>query len=1128
MLTSQLKTKSRFHKANQQLGGFALVATLSLMILLAILGVGLLGLSSVALRQASTGSHEAEARANARLALILAIGQLQKTAGPDQRITIGADQLTETGGDGSETAAASEHRHWTGVYHSWLDEEETRPEPDFLTWLASGTPEALSSRDSVKTSATDPVILVDSGTLGETKAGRVSVPAMRLGKGDARLAWWTGDQGIKATLDAPLGKAATLAADVRADLQAARQMGVQLAATENDKRPFGSLGSMDIRRNLVTSWPQAAFASSDKSSHRNLFHDLAPHSSGLLTNVRNGGFRKDLSMYLERTKMNAPREHLYEASGRTGINFAELWFHYNIYKEFRTGSLNFTTGGSTDAPSLRIAGTQTAMTADHANTYKQPAIISYKAVLSFHARRINTPDGPKERLHLVVDPIITYWNPLDVPVSLSPAYNSVKFWQLPYDLTLRYGERTLNTSLRRILASTQFHYLTLIAGKLEPIVLKPGEVLVYSQASNTPVATYLSSGLNYVNGRAGWNLGGGVAIPLRDSANQFVDGNSNDTLEYEIRPNNDISLGSNHWFLTAFGLYYKEDRTQRGESVSLGNNSIDQHRGDPYHTSQKPANLRLRATSFPGVFNKIRVEDTRPLMFSQLSNRKEPFMLYAHNAKTEFGSDRGGRWLARQNTQMMKLDFGTLSEAELDLIPYEIQIEPLDSWKNRNLEVTPNGSGFFGGGMNAEFGTNYLVTHAVPREPIHSLAAFQNAFANGYQALPGRTGHNMLDYSIPLLPLISHPIGNSLAPSVLSPSDTIGALDGGRMLADHSFLANRELWDDWFLSSISPDISTPRPQRQVASDFLKGTSPLPNARFRPALSPAESDRLLALWFSDADPTSDAHLLTAAALRVDGLFNVNSTSVEAWKAVLGTLREKPVITRDTGGKESVTPSEMGTTPVANMIASENLIARGNGNVDVTETAQWIGRRTLSDDEINSLAEALVREIRRRGPFLSLADFINRRPGSDPKLAAAGAIQSALDSQEAGINASYLQGDRRVSDDIAKRFPFPEAEAGAAAYGAPGVIKQADILTPIAPILSVRSDSFIIRAYGESVAGGKIIARAWCEAVVERQPDYINPSDDGPNTAANEITSETNRSFGRRFETTSFRWINPEEI
>lgn len=67
--------------------GFALVATLSFMILLTVIAVGLLWLSSIRLRGSSSGSSLATARANARMALILAIGELQKQAGPDQRVS---------------------------------------------------------------------------------------------------------------------------------------------------------------------------------------------------------------------------------------------------------------------------------------------------------------------------------------------------------------------------------------------------------------------------------------------------------------------------------------------------------------------------------------------------------------------------------------------------------------------------------------------------------------------------------------------------------------------------------------------------------------------------------------------------------------------------------------------------------------------------------------------------------------------------------------------------------------------------------------------------------------------------------------------------------------------------------
>ena len=70
--------------------GFALVVTLSLMILLTVIAVGLLSLSSISLRQSSHSLAGAEARQNARLAMQLALGQLQSLAGQDTRVTASA------------------------------------------------------------------------------------------------------------------------------------------------------------------------------------------------------------------------------------------------------------------------------------------------------------------------------------------------------------------------------------------------------------------------------------------------------------------------------------------------------------------------------------------------------------------------------------------------------------------------------------------------------------------------------------------------------------------------------------------------------------------------------------------------------------------------------------------------------------------------------------------------------------------------------------------------------------------------------------------------------------------------------------------------------------------------------
>jgi hypothetical protein len=88
--------------------GFALVITLSLMILLTVIAVGLLTLSSISLRSLSQGAAMATARANARLAMMMALGELQKSAGPDQRVTAPANLVKPTHPEGL-----------AGVWKSW-------------------------------------------------------------------------------------------------------------------------------------------------------------------------------------------------------------------------------------------------------------------------------------------------------------------------------------------------------------------------------------------------------------------------------------------------------------------------------------------------------------------------------------------------------------------------------------------------------------------------------------------------------------------------------------------------------------------------------------------------------------------------------------------------------------------------------------------------------------------------------------------------------------------------------------------------------------------------------------------------------------------------------------------------
>jgi hypothetical protein len=79
-----------------------------------------------------------------------------------------------------------------------------------------------------------------------------------------------------------------------------------------------------------------------------------------------------------------------------------------------------------------------------------------------------------------------------------------------------------------------------------------------------------------------------------------------------------------------------------------------------------------------------------------------------------------------------------------------------------------------------------------------------------------------------------------------------------------------------------------------------------------------------------------------------------------------------------------------------------------------------------------------------------------------------------------------------------------------------------------VLQPRADTFTIRAYGNATdANGNVVAEAWCEALVQRVPEYIN-SVDPPQLRDANLTSPLNRVFGRKFFIASYRWLTRNEV
>jgi hypothetical protein len=103
-----------------------------------------------------------------------------------------------------------------------------------------------------------------------------------------------------------------------------------------------------------------------------------------------------------------------------------------------------------------------------------------------------------------------------------------------------------------------------------------------------------------------------------------------------------------------------------------------------------------------------------------------------------------------------------------------------------------------------------------------------------------------------------------------------------------------------------------------------------------------------------------------------------------------------------------------------------------------------------------------------------------------------------------------------------------------FGANGCLFQGDLLQALGPMLATRSDTFLIRAYGESPPAFDGTARSSVlEIVVQRTPDFMDSRNQAHARLTTADPSATplkpiNRLLGRRFIIISARWLTPETI
>ena len=1189
----------------RKLSGFTLIVTLCLMMLLMIIGVGILSLSSTALRQSGHGAAMSQARANARLALMMAMGDLQKSLGPDQRITAAAELLPQN------RAASLGRKYWTGV---WDNTSFSPLRPDnkkFLRWLVSDVPAAIA--DATAPPSKDDIMLFS----GTSDASAVKVPKMSIAavKSLGSYGYWVEDEGIKADLG---WRESSLPAGERS--QATR-----LSAAPGPDHGFFS-GPFDASKlnyplTKISGSPwlvkmASAFSAadmplvmSDSSNHqtwlRSLRHDITLGSLGVMADVKKGGLRRDLSLAFEMdgtadvsassqpTKFNQQNGEFVEGNDRLaapaaafgmrgvkerflyrdfknsgsefssfissdisvvrGPNWWALRDYVNLYKRLRYSNGNYSLSARSYYPNVSARNEQYTLgkaygmasgiswdyernNGSHGDNYIfRPARSNYAPVI-LGCVCLYSAISKNGKLGLGIDPFFYLWNPFNCEMQTERLAivaehgfpGNITFFVTPENGPRKqYGPSNPKNYLAAYATGkAQNRPLTYLVSNL---VMAPGEIIVVSPSSTR------SSSANTFNdeARPGTNTDNdsGVIltkIPTVDPSNpqtirwDEVPLNPNDKVEfsysseYEARNQVGEIQHNTNWFWLRTHLPSKNvqasdlavninlgDEIQAIDSNNMGANDVPEYYYPTKNSGVPPVGPYLASTlsntkNFFGVLTYL----MKPA--SHAGKIPNPVEVFSHFNPAPIGNTLNDMWRPCGLNQV----FTMINRAG--------GANTLLQESGINFPATKLRNGFWGASYAT--GSTAVPMSDIPRGPLISLASFAHA------ALSTRATEPF------------HAVGNSwsnLFVSPVSPYDYLRNYPWGTpTAADSSWLLNDALFDRYYLSGIAPKFSINGSGYSATGSLADSLDAFfsydSTAQASPILRPYLPAGQTTTQARDALAAPDGYRKMGAYSFIDGSFNVNSTSVLAWSALLRANRHLSIQFSGTSSTDQNrgTPFPSTTSP----------IAPGNGSAPF-----WSGFSRLSDTQIDALAAEIVKQVRLRGPFMSLSDFVNHRIGT-PKTTAndMGALQASIEN--ANINSAVKAGASGTTPvyhgAMSIYLPNPGTVGSRKTTTAiPTDITQTDLLLPLAPRLSARSDCFRIRAYGDvrSEDGKVIVAQAYCEAVAQRFPEYLDAITDATNNEPWDEARESgptlnrlNQKFGRRFKIMQFRWLSPHEI
>jgi hypothetical protein len=1152
-----------------------------MMAFILLLMVSLSVLTRVELSSSGLGIEQLRAQQAAVLALSRALGELQASAGPDQRVTARADILT---GGYSGLIPSDPKSQWTGVWRTDTANPANPDQKTFVGWLASMSVD--NQQLGAATGGLDhPVTLVSERT-NEAGDSFPAVEAEVLENDDENFAyaWVVLDEGVKAKLNTRSWRENDAVYSGTGQLAQALRFGLPEGRGPEVLAGLGAFGeavspSQLTRFNTLSDLGQFF----DESTASGYFHDLTANC-----NVKDGGLRRDLTRGLD--------DQFGELAGESVLDVFPLKWDslaawYKLYE--RLDDPNSTLpllnprdtlpvdwdGGREefDQTKIETVSLLDGGIRDWQLTSHPIAPVVQQVIWRFGGVTADYKDGqvgeawdwrsdrPAEGVggrdnkeawgylrwggRHVVSPLVVLWNPYNValdasdyritydpavtvqlvarsPETASASAESDVITKGPIDMVDLWQES--NSTGRTGHFTVELFSTYDRAGKTESqqTVLQPGEMKVFGLRFE-PSTSYVADN-SYSGGFGGWSsnpvptqligpVNGDAYVTFRGTVASRGFGVAHVNLDW-VQDRLNLDFGNN----TA-----STDPNDFRLTLSLADANVEGTPSEGFVVRDawglRPPASASGSYPFAGIWTRNSSSPTEELTlydyYSILNNSNlmtgadNADILYAASlvarlktGATELGTD-SVPVIAHFNPLAWHTRAGHPGESHSPL--WDVSVFNRSDW---HLDKINNAalSGVPAWGNSASTaGQQRVVLKEIPRQPLFSVGQFMHADIGVYDTVPLYT------------------VGNSYAPPFGAQTERIYAedteIDGNHTkleAIDLSWYYNDALFDSWFFSTVPSTGQSTRfpPFEAFDLDYIRAGKSLPNSRYRYFSTTGTFDVGYESRLRDIDTA-------AASLLVDGAFNINSTSVAAWKSVLASLRQSEAlryynVANGSDIAAQLEPDEMGT-PLPRFIHP----MASNANADSgAEPAAWAGFRSLSEDELDVLARRIVEQVRLRGPFLSLSDFVNRRLVDGPT-GASGALQTALDDAGSVNRAADFGGTPDQSTIWGNAVNWEE-HAPASAAGAPGWVLQSDILQMLAPILSARSDTFRIRAYGAALdpISGEPVARAWCEAIVQRVPNWVDtdePAQDGPNLPLNQ-------SLGRRFVLVSFQWLTPSEI